>query len=96
MIETTPTGAIIVEGEKAIAVLRLASLAAGLKLEIRCPGLKMSRRLTALQAAKLTTGLKTNDRAKQLEVIEHLLEELKKQVTYVETVNPSTINPPKE
>jgi hypothetical protein len=74
--------ATIMQGPKAVEVFRLASLVMGLKLEINCPGMKMSR-ISALAAAKGITGLKTNDRAKHLARAQLMLEQAKTEVTYV-------------
>lgn len=71
-------------GRKAVEVFRLATLASGLKLEISCPGMRMSRHITALKAAKQLTGLKTNDRAKQLVRVLLMLEQAKSEVLYIE------------
>jgi hypothetical protein len=49
-----------------IELYRLIVLQSGLELELQVPGMRMSRHMTALQAAKRITGLKTNDRAKHL------------------------------
>jgi hypothetical protein len=71
-------------GPKAVDVFRLAVLVNGLKLEIRCPGMKLSRHGSALAFAKQITGLKTNDRRKHLERVELMLEQAKREVLYVE------------
>jgi len=73
----------VMQGRKAVAVFTLAALAAGLRLEMRCPGMKMSRHLSALAAAKARTGLRTNSRAKQLERVLLMLEQAKSEVVYV-------------
>lgn len=75
-------------GRKAVEVFRLATLASALRLEIRCPGMKMSRHLSALAAAKQHTGLKTNDRQKQLERVLVMLDQAKTEVLYVDS-NPA-------
>ena len=49
-----------------ITLFQLVLIKNGLQLEIKCPGLRMSRHITALQAAKRTTGLRTNKRDVQL------------------------------
>lgn len=82
-IEITPSHTSCV-GKDAVQVFRLAALASGLRLEIRCPGLKMSRHISALAAAKKITGLKTNKRQVQLERVELMLEQAKTQVVYVD------------
>lgn len=61
-----------VTGPKGMDAYRLRVLASGLKLEMKCPGLKMSR-IGALAAAKRVTGLKSNSRAKHLEAVEAML-----------------------
>ena len=71
-------------GRDAVEVFRLATLISGLRLELKCPGMKMSRHMSALKAAKTITGLKTNDRAKHLARAELMLEQAKSQVVYVE------------
>jgi hypothetical protein len=59
-------------GPEAVRAFGLRVLASGLKLEIKCPGLKMSR-VSALAQAKQVTGLRTNSRALQLAAVELLL-----------------------
>jgi hypothetical protein len=71
-------------GPKAVDVFRLAALVSGLRLELKCPGMKMSRHLSALAAAKTITGLRTNDRAKHLARAEIMLEQAKTEVVYVD------------
>jgi hypothetical protein len=61
-------------GSDAVQSFALKVLASALRLEIRCPGLKASR-VSALKQAKSITGLKTNDRAKQLVEVERLMNE---------------------
>ena len=72
-------------GPEAMRVVQLATLAAGLRLEIRAPGLKLSRHGSALKFAKQFTGLRTNDRTKQLEAVNTLLETARSRVAYVDT-----------
>lgn len=88
MIEKTKTGTIIATGN-GIRVVQLAALVSGLKLEINCPGMRMSRHITALQAAKAITKLKTNDRKKHLVIAESMLEEAKAQTAYVSDESPT-------
>jgi hypothetical protein len=83
-IEIGATGGVSCVGPKAVNVFRLASLVSMLRLELKCPGLRMSRHMSALQAAKTITGLKTNNRAKHLERAEIMLEQAKSEVLYVE------------
>jgi hypothetical protein len=71
------------DGRDAVEVMRLACLVSGLKLEMKCPGMKVSRHISALKAAKQITGLKTNDRAKHLARAELMLEAAKRNVAYV-------------
>jgi hypothetical protein len=61
------------EGPGAVRAFGLRVLASGLKLEMKCPGLKMSK-VSALKQAKAVTGLKTNDRAKHLAKVEEMLQ----------------------
>jgi hypothetical protein len=77
------TGSVSCDGLPAVQVFRLVTLASGLKLEMKCPGLKLSRHGSALKFAKPITGLKTNDRAKHLERVELMLEEARKHVVYL-------------
>jgi hypothetical protein len=85
VITTTPQGeAQGFQGEKAVEVFRLATLISGLQLELRCPGMKMSRHMSALSAAKGITGLRTNNRQVQLERARIMLEQAKTEVIYVE------------
>jgi hypothetical protein len=70
-------------GKDAVNVYRLALIAQGLKLELAVPNMKMSR-LSALQAAKRTTGLRTNKREVQLARVLVMLEQAKSQVVYLE------------
>jgi len=71
-------------GPKAIDVMRLATLLSGLKFELRCPGMKMSRVGSALKFAKPLTGLKTNDRAKHIERIEMMLAQAHREVLHID------------
>ena len=70
-------------GPAAIELVALIHLKAALNLEIKCPGLRMSRRMSALAAAKRWTGLSTNDRTKHLERIEEMLAEVNTRVVHV-------------
>jgi hypothetical protein len=72
-------------GPQAVNVYKLAMLIQGLKLELRCPGLKFSRFGSALKFAKRETGLKTNDRAKHVGRLELMLEQAKTEVVYVDS-----------
>lgn len=74
-------------GPNAVELFRLASLKAALGLEMRT-GLRMSRRYTALAAAKHITGLKTNDRAKHLAWCEQRMTELKAALPVVDDRSP--------
>lgn len=67
-------------GEDAVNVFKLALIANSLKIELAFPQFK----LTALKAAKEMTGLKTNNRAVQLDRILVMLEQAKTQVVYLE------------
>jgi hypothetical protein len=69
-------------GRDAVEVFRLAALASSLSLEMK--GLRLSRHVSALAVAKQTTGLKTNNRAKQLERVLEMLDELKGKVEIVD------------
>lgn len=77
-------GSISCDGPKAVNVFRLASLASGLKLELKCPGMKLSRHGSALKFAKQITGLKTNDRAKQLARVELMLKQAHTEVIHID------------
>jgi hypothetical protein len=83
-IELRANGGGAFDGPDAINVFRLASFVSGLQLEINCPGMRISRHITALQAAKRITGLKTNSRAKHLERAKLMLAQAKTQVLYIE------------
>jgi hypothetical protein len=83
-IELTANGGGSFTGPDAVNVYRLATLVSGLQLEITCPGMRISRHFSALQAAKRITGLKTNNRAKHLERAKIMLAQAKTQVLYVE------------
>lgn len=75
MIKETK-GATVITGAH-IGVFRLLQIKHGLLLEMRVPGLKMSRHGSALLAAKLTLGLKPRSRLTRedaLARIESLLE----------------------
>jgi len=71
-------------GPDAVRAYGLRVLISGLNLEIRAPGLRFSRGQSALSQAKALTGLKTNDRAKQVEALTRLFNE---QVAKCEIVN---------
>ena len=70
-------------GRDAVEVARLAVILSGLRLEIRCPGMKLTRHMSALAAAKQATGLRTNKREVQLARIELMLKAAKRAVVYV-------------
>lgn len=82
MIENTSTGAVVMTG-KGIDLYRLLVLKSSLKLEIA--GIRMSRRMSALKAAKGITGLKSNKREEQLAEVERLIAELDPKVARVST-----------
>ncbi len=71
-------------GPGAVEIFRLAALASALKFEIRCPGMKLTRGPSALAIAKLSTGLRTNDRAAQLARVERMLEEARAKVPVID------------
>ena len=70
-------------GPHAVDVMRLATLISGLRFELRCPGIKISKHGSALKFAKSITGLKTNDRQKHLDRAMLMLEAAKREVVYV-------------
>lgn len=72
------------DGPEAVEIFRLAALVSSLKLEMK--GLRLSRHISALAVAKRTTGLKTNDRAKQLARVLEMLDVQKMKCEYVEGV----------
>lgn len=74
-------------GENAVNVYKLAHLASMLKLELAYPSIRMTSCMSALKAAKITTGLRTNKREVQLERILVMLDQAKSQVVYLETVD---------
>lgn len=69
-------------GRDAVEVFRLASLISAIRLESK--GIRLSRGLSALKIAKVTTGLRTNNRDKQIARLQIMLENAKRAVTYVE------------
>ena len=71
-------------GENAVDLYRLILLKSGLKLEMKCPGMKMSRHISALKAAKQITGLRSNDRAVQLATVEQMIARAEGKVVHVE------------
>lgn len=71
MIESTPSGTVIT-GEH-IELFRLLSIRGAVKLE--CSGMRLSRGRSALSMAKAITGLKTNDRMKQIAALENMAED---------------------
>ena len=76
--------AVSFEGPDAVKVYQLSVLASSLRFEIRCPGMRVSRHVSALQAAKKCTGLKTNDLELQLDRVERLLENAKRSIIVVD------------
>lgn len=85
MIENTETGAVVMTG-KGIDLYRLLVLKTSLKLEMK--GIRMSRRMSALKAAKMITGLKSSKREVQLAEVERLIATLEPKVTRVSTAVP--------
>lgn len=71
-----------ITGRPAIELYALLQLRSGLKLELRCPGMKFSRMGSALKFAKQRTGLRTNDRAKHIERLDLMIEELRAHVIW--------------
>lgn len=63
-----------VTGEKAVDAFALRALIVALKFELNCPGMKMSR-ISALKVAKQRTGLKTNNRALQIQRLKLMMEQ---------------------
>jgi len=64
-----------VTGPEGMQAFRMRTIITGLKFEMNCPGMKLTRGPSCLAHAKQLTGLKTNDRAKQLARMEMLLEQ---------------------
>ncbi len=62
------------DGPQAVRAFGLRVLASGLRFEIKCPGMKISR-VSALAQSKQITGLRTNDRKKHLAEVERMLGE---------------------
>jgi hypothetical protein len=81
-IEFTKGGGVSYNGPDAVNVFRLALVIRGLHAESN--GMRLTRGRSALSVAKQLTGLRTNDRAKQSEAVERLLEEAKAKVTVKE------------
>jgi hypothetical protein len=77
------SGSVSMSGRDAVEVFRLATLVSGLRFEISCPGMKISR-ISALQAAKHITGLRTNSREKHLERALVMLAYAKARVDYID------------
>lgn len=74
-IERSEHGAVTFSGRPAVDLFALTTLRRALELEIRSPGLRLSRRISALKAAKQRTGLKTNDRRTHLARVLVMIEE---------------------
>lgn len=83
-IEHHAGGSVSFVGYEAVDVFRLATLISALGFELKT-GMKMSRHMSALAAAKRITGLKTNDRAKHIERAKILLENAQARVVHVTT-----------
>jgi hypothetical protein len=82
-IEHGSRGGYMASGRPAVDLIALIHLKSALKLEINCPGLRMSRHMSALKAAKTRTGLRTNDRAAHLARVEAMIEEANSRVIHV-------------
>lgn len=80
-IESHGNGGMSFSGRDAVEVFRLASMISALKLEAK--GIRMSRGVSVLKIAKQTTGLRTNDRMKQAERLQVMLDNAKSAVLYV-------------
>lgn len=76
-IEHFPGGTMF-SGPKAVEIFRLHALASALSLETK--GIRLSKGRSALKAAKLATGLRSNDRLKHIARIAVMLEGLKREV----------------
>lgn len=85
MIEKTEGGALVMTG-KGIDLYQLLALRSALKLEMK--GLRMSRHMSALKAAKAITGLKSSKREAQLAEVERLIATLEPKVTRVSSGPP--------
>ena len=83
-IETYGNGGAVITG-KGIEVFRLATLLSGLKLELRCPGMKMTRGPKCTTRARQLYGLKGNAE-KLIAQVEALLAKAKAETTYIETL----------
>ena len=66
--------AVSFDAPRAAEVFRLAAARTALRLEINCPGLRVSRHGSAVKLARQLTGLKTHDMELLLSRIERLLE----------------------
>jgi hypothetical protein len=66
-ITVNPGGSISIDGAEDVAFFKLLTLQRALTLETK--GLKMSRRMSALKAAKLHYGIKARTAAKALEIV---------------------------
>lgn len=80
-------GGVSFVGPEAVEVFRLVILKNALKLEIKCPGIQMSRGMSALRAAKGVTGLKSNKREVHLAKVEQMIVEAQKLVNVPEPTN---------
>jgi len=77
---TQHEGLTVFAGTEAVEVFRLTALVSALRLEQG--GLRLSRRVSALKIAKGVTGNRSNDRGKQILLLEILIDEAKRKVTY--------------
>jgi len=71
-----------VEGPQAIEAYRIKVLISGLKLEMS--GMRVSRGVNCLKLAKQLTGLKTNDRERQIYRLQHIFNNALSKVLIVE------------
>lgn len=62
-------------GPVAVEAFRFRVLISGLRLEMRCPGMKVSRGVSCVALAKRATGLKTNNREKLIARLEEMQNE---------------------
>jgi hypothetical protein len=76
-------GGSMITGKAGINYYRLLVVRQGLRAELRLPGLRMTRHVSALQAAKSLTGLKTHNRELQLARIDQMIEEAEKLIDHV-------------
>lgn len=82
-IQITPTHTAYV-GPGAVELFRLAALIAALRCEHNT-GMQLTRGRSALAIAKLTTGLRTNDRTTHIARLEKMLDEQRAQVPVTDT-----------